>query len=240
MKVSQIVVALVLGCLVGPVGLYAEDPPAEKSETGTAAAPKVRTLGIVIYDRFELLDACGPAEVFGCLGPTMKVVMVAENAGPVRSTQGVSMVADFGFEDCPDLDLVLVAGGIGTMKELNNEKLLGFLRGRSESAEVVMSVCTGSVLLAKAGLLEGKKATCNKMYFRMLTRARKGVDWIVEARWVEDGKFFTSSGVSAGMDMAFAVIEHLYGEKRAEGIATAIEYEWHRDSSWDPFAKLVK
>jgi transcriptional regulator GlxA family with amidase domain len=236
------ILLLALGCLtVAPTLLAAPDEENSATpEPSVKSTPKQRTLGILIYDRFELLDACGPAEVFGSLGGTMKVVMIAEKAGPVKSTQGVHMVADYGFEDCPPLDLILVAGGIGTMKELKNDKLLGWLKERAPAAELVMSVCSGSALLAKAGLLDGRKATCNKMYFRMLTGAHKGVDWVVEARWVEDDKFITSSGVSAGMDMALGVVRRLYDEKRAEGIANGIEYEWHRDSTWDPFAKVVK
>lgn len=209
------------------------DEPADAEE-------KTRTLGIVLYERFELLDVCGPAEVFGNCGKQLEVVYVAEKAGPVASTQGAKLVADYAWDDCPKLDLVLVPGGIGTLKELSNTKLHDWLRQRADEAELVMSVCSGSAILAKAGLLDGKKATCNKQYYRMLTQPHKSVDWVVEARWVEDGKFVTSSGVSAGIDMALAVVQRLYGQERAQGIADGIEYQWHSDPTSDPFAKFVK
>ncbi len=195
-----------------------------------------RTLGILLYPRFELLDVYGPAEMFGNLPGKVKIVMVAEKAGPVTSAQGPKVQADFGFEDCPPLDLVMVPGGFGTMIELKNESLLDWLRTRADDAEIVMSVCSGSALLAKAGLLDGHRATSNKVYFKMAVDQGPNVDWVYRARWVDDGNRVTSSGVSAGIDMALHVIERLYGMQTAEALAAATEYQWHRDADTDPFA----
>jgi transcriptional regulator GlxA family with amidase domain len=170
----------------------------------------------------------------------LKLIMVADKAGPVASTQGPKAMADYGLDDCPPLDYILVPGGFGTLQQLGNKRLHDWLRTRSESAELVMSVCSGSAILAKAGLLDGKKATTNKQSFRMLASQGKSTQWVKEARWVEDGKFVTSSGVSAGVDMALAVVQKLYGPEIAQKIADGTEYEWHRDAAWDPFARFAK
>ena len=200
---------------------------------------KQMTLGILLYPGFELLDVYGPAEMFGNVGVQLKVVMVAEKAGEVRSYQGPKGVADFGFEDCPHLNILLVPGGFGTLQQLNNKTLLNWLRERSEAAEITTSVCSGSALLAKAGLLDGHRATSNKQFFSLATSQSSKVDWVTKARWVDDGTMVTSSGVSAGIDMSLALIERLFGTATAESIATGTEYEWHRDASWDPFSKVL-
>ena len=211
----------------------------EKERPVADQEKQTRTLGVVLYAGFELLDVYGPVEMFGNLGDRMKVVMVAEEAGEVASTQGPKVVADYGFEDCPKLDLMLVPGGFGTIRELNNETMLSWLRERAEEAEIVTSVCSGSAILAKAGLLDGRRATSNKQYFGLAVQQGPKVEWVKEARWVDDGDRVTSSGVSAGIDMALAVISRLYGEDTAEGLANLTEYQWHRDADVDPFAKFV-
>jgi len=134
--------------------------------------------------------------------------------------------------------LILVPGGIGTREGVRDAKLLGWLRERAQQAEIVTSVCTGAALLAKAGILDGIGATTNKLVFKWVEEQGPAVKWIKQARWVEDGKFVTSSGVSAGIDMALAVIARLVGSEVAENAATFMEYEWHRDASQDPFAKI--
>ena len=122
---------------------------------------------------------------------------------------------------------------------LANEPFLSFLRERAKSAEVTMSVCSGSAILAKAGLLDGRRATSNKQFFSAASAQSAKVDWVTEARWVEDGPYATSSGVSAGTDMALAIIARLYGRERAQQIAEYTEYEWQQDSTRDPFAKFL-
>lgn len=203
------------------------------------ATTRRRTLGAVLYEDFELLDLYGPLEMFGSLPDAFVIATVAEQPGPVRSTQGPETLARHGFGDCPSLDLILLPGGIGTLKQLSNEALHGFLRGRVASAECTMSVCTGSAILAKAGLLDGRRATSNKLFFDLATSQSDQVEWIPEARWVEDGPFATSSGVSAGTDMALAVIARLLGRERAERVARVTEYEWASDPARDPFHRYL-
>jgi putative intracellular protease/amidase len=198
-----------------------------------------RTLGAVLYPGFELLDLYGPLEMFGSLEQEIRIVTVAEHKGPVASTPGVETLARHDFQDCPALDLILLPGGFGTLAQLGNAALLDFLRKRSAAAEVTMSVCSGSALLARAGLLDGRRATSNKLFFQLARSQSDKVDWVTQARWVEDGPFATSSGVSAGTDMALAVIARLYGKERAEKIAILTEYSWHRDAKVDPFAQYL-
>lgn len=198
----------------------------------------MRKIGAVVYPGFELLDMYGPLEMFGILEDEMEIRMVAESAGPVECGMGPKTVADDQFADGVQYDILLVPGGPGTRREVDNKAFHEWLRGQAEAAELVTSVCTGSAILAAAGLLDGRRATTNKHAFAWATSFGPKVDWQKQARWTEDGKFFTSSGVSAGMDMSLAVIAHLFGMEMAEQATVSAEYEWHRDRNWDPFAKI--
>ncbi len=193
-------------------------------------------LGAVLYPQFELLDLYGPLEMFGCLAGSVEIITVAAQAGPVASTPGVATVADHSFADCPELDSILVPGGIGTFPALADEGLIDFLQKRASSASRVMSVCTGSALLAYAGMLDDRRATTNKLYFDLVRAQGDKVNWVESARWVTDGKFVTSSGVSAGTDMALAVIADLFGREKADQVALMTEYVWQDDATNDPFA----
>jgi transcriptional regulator GlxA family with amidase domain len=200
---------------------------------------RVRTLGAVLYEDFELLDLYGPLEMFGFLAPEVRIVTVAETPGPVASLPGVKTLAEHGFAGCPPLDLILVPGGIGSARQVDNGALLDFLRARAPSAEITMSVCTGSAILARSGLLDGRRATSNKQLFKHATVQSSRVRWVPEARWVEDGPYVTSSGISAGTDMALAVIARLYGRARAEQIAALAEYAWQSDPARDLFHQYL-
>jgi putative intracellular protease/amidase len=198
----------------------------------------LRTLGVVLFPGFELLDVYGPLEAYGHLPEAFRIVQVAERAGPVPSAQGPRVLADAGLADAPKLDWLMVPGGIGTRTEIDNARLLDWLRARAATAERVTSVCTGAALLARAGLLDGCRATSNKAVFSWVTSQGPRVTWVPEARWVHDGKFSTSSGVSAGIDMALDLIARHVNADAGEALAQAMEYEWHRDPAWDPFAKV--
>lgn len=203
----------------------------------TEAKPP-RTLGVLLFPGFELLDVYGPLEAFGHLPERFTLVQVAAEAGPVASAQGPRVVAEAGLARAPRLDWLLVPGGIGTRTEVDNPVLLGWLAERGAEAECVASVCTGAALLARAGLLDGRRATSNKAVFSWVRTQGPRVLWVPEARWVEDGRCWTSSGVSAGIDMALAMVARFVGGQEAEALARGMEYEWHRDAAWDPFAKV--
>ena len=216
-----------------------DNRPADPKEMRMSEQKAGRVLGAVLYENFELLDLYGPLEMFGCVKPELRIVTVAEKPGPVASFQGPSTVAEFGYADCPPLDLILVPGGIGTVEQLAEPAIASFLQERSPSAEITMSVCSGSAILAKAGLLDGRRATSNKQVFDFARNQSDKVEWVAEARWVEDGPVATSSGVSAGTDMALGIIARLYGKERATDIANLTEYEWQSDPTRDPFTKFL-
>ena len=200
-----------------------------------------KTVGVLLFEGFELLDVFGPLEAWGMyaqIAGACTIVMAAQEAGAVKSAQGPRAVADYALAECRRIDVILVPGGIGTRREINNVSLLEWLRRRAAEAEIVTSVCTGAALLARARLLGGRRATSNKLAFKWVTEQGPAVEWVKQARWIEDGKFATSSGVSAGIDMTLALIARIAGAETAEQIAIRMEYEWHRDPSWDPFAKI--
>ena len=198
----------------------------------------MKTVGALLFSEFELLDIYGPLEIFGLLRDDFEIRIVAETAEPVASTPGPRTTVDDRTSDRNEYDILIVPGGRGTRREVENTALLDWLNTAASKAELVTSVCTGSALLAKAGLLDGRRATTNKAAFEWVCSQGPEVDWQPEARWVEDGRFFTSSGVSAGIDMSLAVISQLFGAEKAEQSAVSAEYEWHRDPGWDPFAKI--
>lgn len=195
-------------------------------------------IGAVLFPGFELLDIYGPVELLGMVGAhvPISITMLAEKSGEVPSSQGPRGVADASLAEVSGLDILLVPGGIGTRKGLRNSHFLDLLRSRAQEARFVASICTGSALLAKAGLLEGKRATSNKLVFDWVSTLGTNVTWVREARWVEDGNVFTASGVSAGMDMTLGLIQRLYGREMSLEVARWAEYTWHEDSTLDPFA----
>ena len=198
----------------------------------------MRRLAALTFPGFELLDLTGPLELLEINNDQIELLVVSETGGAVPSAQGPSLMSDRMLADGHDYDLLLVPGGRGTRREVLNQLLLDWVATASLRAEIVMSVCTGAALLARAGLLDGRRATTNKLNFNWVTKASDRVDWVRKARWVEDGKYWTSSGVSAGMDMALAVLERLQGPDVAKEAAIQAEYDRHTDPAWDPFAEI--
>lgn len=197
-----------------------------------------RRVGVVLFDGFELLDVCGPLEIFGKLPEWFSIEVIAATPGPVSSAQGPAMLAEVGFASATTPDIVLVPGGIGTRWLADSVEFTAWLARWAEPAEIVASVCTGAGLLAAAGLLDGYRATTNKRAFDWPRGKGPKTEWIVEARWVQDRNRWTSSGVAAGMDMTLALVAHLLDDKLAQELADGIELDWHRDPSWDPFARI--
>lgn len=197
-----------------------------------------KLIGAVVFPGYELLDMFGPLEMFGMLEDAPDIRMIAATKDPVASRQGPETVVDAAFSEREAYDLLLVPGGPGTRTEVDNGELIDWLGRASDASEIVATVCTGSALLARTGRLDDVAATSNKAAFQWVTEQGPKVKWRPEARWVEDGKYFTSSGVSAGMDMALGMIEKFYGSEEAERVADRTEYDWKRDPTWDPFAKI--
>lgn len=219
-----------------PAGGNAAYCPGCSMRLTSVADDERRQIAAVLFDRFELLDVYGPLEVFGVLGQQFSIRVIGPEAGAVRSAQGPAVFADVAYRDAPPPDIVLVPGGIGTRRLVTDTAFKDWLAGWAKDAQVVTSVCTGSGVLAAAGLLDGYRATSNKRAFAWAVEQGPQVDWVPEARWVEDRDRWTSSGVAAGIDMALALVAHLRGEDLAAAVADGIEHDWHRDPTWDPFA----
>lgn len=190
-----------------------------------------RTVAILIFDDVEVLDFCGPFEVFsitGVLEPPSPffVYTVAENRNPVTARNGLSINPRHTLEDGPAPDILLIPGGLGTRREMHNRLLTDWIARRAEKAELVLSVCTGSLLLAQAGLLEGLEATTHHGAIDLLRETAPRTRISTEKRFIDNGKVIISGGISAGIDMSLYVVGRLLGEQEAWKTARYMEYDW--------------
>jgi len=194
-------------------------------------------INIMLFDDFETLDAFGPVEILS--RTTTHVIKYYSLAGGiVTSAQGMKIETE-PICSANQKGVLVLPGGRGTRALVNDKKFLSCLKKIGDSATFCLSICTGSALFAKAGLLDGKAATSNKKAFAWAMSTSNKVSWIQKARWVVDGKFYTSSGVSAGMDMALGFIRDQYGLASAKQIALDIEYVWNEDKDEDIFSTFV-
>jgi putative intracellular protease/amidase len=205
----------------------------------------IRRVAVVLFDGFTVLDAYGPIQAFascrvqkpdGTRQPLFELFSMAEQAGIVKPGEGPPSYAEYTFAEAPDYDILLVPGGFGTRAAVDNEVFLKHLAEASQRATVTTTVCTGSALLARTGLLDGRPATSNKLAWDWVVQQGPRVKWMRKARWVDTGNIVTSSGVSAGIDMALSVIARLHGRDLAQSSARNMEYRWHDDAADDPFA----
>ena len=193
-------------------------------------------MAALVFPGFQTLDYFGPIEMLGGFRDEIKTITVAKTADPVVSRHRQRIVVDATIEEGTDYDLLFIPGGDSALEAAKDQDLMDWVRETSKGAKRVMGVCTGTILLGMAGVLDGKRATTNKLDFTATVPLAPKVEWVKQARWVQDGKFFTSSGVSAGMDMALAVAADLFGLEAAQKMAEENEYIWNDDASFDPFA----
>ena len=185
-----------------------------------------RSIAIVIFPDVEELDFVGPWEIFSYLRDLVpgscSVFTVSEHGGEVRCRKGLRVIADYSFADAPTPDIFLVPGGQGTRVEVDNPVLIDYLRRLGATAEISTSVCTGSFLLERAGLLAGRRATT---HWASLDRLRAlGSVEVVEQRFVDEGVVVTSAGISAGIDMALHLVGRLWGPETARRVQKGVEY----------------
>ncbi len=184
-----------------------------------------KTIGIVVFPQVEELDFVGPLEVLGTmalLNREWQVVTIAESSGAVKGTHGLSINADYSFKDAPPLNVLLVPGGQGTSREVDNQRMIDFVREAGSSASYVTSVCTGAFILHRAGFLTGKRAVTHWGSLEGL-RALGDVE-VVQERFVHDGNVVTAAGVSAGIDMALYLVSLLKGPQTAINVQKMMEY----------------
>ncbi len=193
-----------------------------------------KRVGIVLFNDIEVLDFCGPFEVFSATRlnenkrqeepSPFDVFLVAETLSYVTTTGGMKVIPQYSFKNCPRIDILVVPGGWGTRKEVNDPVMLEWLRSRADEVETLTSVCTGSMLLGFAGLLDGLHATTHWRSLDWMRDSFPAVSVEYEQHVVEDGRVFTSAGISAGIDMALKVVARYYGEDIARATAAHMEY----------------
>ncbi|KAE9405438.1 class I glutamine amidotransferase-like protein [Gymnopus androsaceus JB14] len=207
--------------------------------------------GILVFPTFQALDAFGPLDILNMLARDfpMNLSIISRTLDPVStkhrdpslnplgSNFGESIVPTHDFSNAPPLDVLIIPGGFGVRAD-DLDPTIDFVRRTYPSLKFVLTVCTGSWIAARAGILDGRQATSNKRSWANTKVVGPDVKWVSHARWVMDGNIWTSSGVSAGMDATHAFVQEVYGREQAEKIAAELEYERHEDPSWDPFAEM--
>ena len=192
-------------------------------------------INVILFNDFETLDVFGPIEIFGKV-PDINIQYYSEHGGMVSNMDSVKIETEpLNFISKPDIDVLFVPGGMGTRTEIKNTMFIERIKLLAQDSNYVLSVCTGSALLAKTGILDGLRATSNKRSFDWVTSINTKVNWVGKARWVVDQKFYTSSGVSAGIDMALGFISDRFGNDMASQIAKRIEYKWNDNKEIDEF-----
>ena len=186
------------------------------------------TTGILLFDDVEELDFAGPWEVFTNAARQEqgdRVVTIAPRPGPVRCAKGLRVIPDHVFADAPELDVVIVPGGQGTRREVENPVVLDWLRKTAARVRWLTSVCTGSLLLVGAGLAEGRRVTTHWGYVEMLRKRGGGATVVDGPRYVRDGSLVTAAGVSAGIDMALWLVGQLYDPTHARNVQRVMQYD---------------
>lgn len=191
----------------------------------------------ILFNNFETLDVFGPIEVLGRLKEDFNIHFYSLEGGIIKSSQCVPVLSKSILElDLNDY-ILLIPGGIGTRDLIQDLIFLNHLKHLSSNAEYILTVCTGSLLFSRTGLLDDKKATTNKRVFSMTSEFPE-INWVKKARWIKDDNIYTSSGVSAGIDMTLGFVADILGYDIAKQQSIEMEYSWHEDSSWDPFSDI--
>ena len=193
-----------------------------------------RNVAILIFPEVEVLDFTGPFEVFAVTdglagGAFFNVFTVAESPGSVRARHGLKIVPDHTLESAPPPQVLVIPGGAGTRPLLRKPSLLEWIRQRHRHAEHTVSVCTGSLLLAQAGLLANLRATTHCESFAELAALAPNTGIDETSRFVDNGQILTSAGISAGIDVALHLVARLHGDAVAEKTARYMEYHWRND-----------
>ncbi len=200
------------------------------------SARKIRNVGIMLFERAELLDFAGPYEAFSSARyddgtQCFNTFSVGQSKGTITSNNGLPCGVEYDFADAPDIDILVVPGGQGTRIEIDNPVAIDWIKSIADSAELTTSVCTGSFLIAKAGLLEGKKATTHWGSIERMRETFPSTEVLEQVRFVDDGVVVSSAGVSAGIDMSLHVIERLCGRDAAASSARLMEYDYWAGAS---------
>jgi transcriptional regulator GlxA family with amidase domain len=230
--------------------IFLEDKKQEIMDSGDCFAMNYNqnqlplTVGILIFDQVEVLDVAGPFEVFSVTrldeqrrqeelsSSPFRILLVSEKLRPVLAIGGLRFTPDVTIDNCPtELDLLIIPGGLGTRREVKNVNLLSWIASRASTTRLTASVCTGSSLLGKAGLLNGHEATTHWRAFDFLRKSAPNANIRDDVRFTLVEPIFTSAGISAGIDMALRIVSHFFGTKIGQATAHHMEYPYphHND-----------
>lgn len=197
--------------------------------------PAPRNLAILLFEGVQIIDYTGPYEVFGHAvtpdGPAFQIYTVAEKPGPITTAMGMSVNPRYTFADAPKPDVLVLPGG-DVNAHFDNPAVMRWIKDSSKDAEVVLSVCNGAFFLAKAGLLDGLEATTFAGLIDELRATAPKTKVVTDRRFVDNGKFVTSAGLSSGIEGSLHVIEKLLGKGYAQRVALGLEYNWQPDGNW--------
>ncbi|AKA67857.1 DJ-1/PfpI family protein [Clostridium scatologenes] len=192
-------------------------------------------INILLFNNFETLDIFGPVEILGQI-EEYQIHYYSESGGIITNAQKLKIVTE-PINSADESGILVIPGGMGTRELVNNTCFLDKLKLIAEKSTYCLSICTGSAVLAKCGVLKNRKATSNKQALEWVKSVSDQVNWIEKARWVADGKYYTSSGISAGIDMTLGFVSDIFGRDKAVKIANDIEYIWNDDCTDDIFAR---
>lgn len=199
------------------------------STSATASAARQRLVAILLFPDVEVLDFAGPFEVFSVAALTaepaaFKVVTVAA-AAPIVTIGGLRVTPDYGFDDCPQADLLLLPGGAGSRAAMRDKRVLDWVQQQASEAEIVGSICTGALLLGRLGLLDGLKATTHWCALDLLQEVAPKAQVLANTRFIDNGRILTSAGISAGIDMSLHLVERLCGPELVAAVTKEMEYD---------------
>nr|WP_278335345.1 DJ-1/PfpI family protein [Clostridium oryzae] len=192
---------------------------------------KIKNIAVLVFNDVELMDFCGPYDVFSMANKVkndkgFNIFTVSEKKGMVMTQNGLSINSDYSIYDCPQIDMLIIPGGQGSRTEMSNEKLLNWINGYYPKLKMVLSVCTGALLLANCGLLNGLRATTHHNAVDLLRRISPNTTIVTNKRFIDNGKIVLSAGVSSGIDMSLYVLEKLLGEQLVLKVKENMEYDW--------------
>ncbi len=188
-------------------------------------------VGILLFDDVETLDFAGPFEVFSITGQRngngdFNVFTIAKNSGPILAVNGLSINPNYLFNNCPEVEILIVPGGYGTRRLIEDDETIQWIKQKANLATLVLSVCTGSLLLAQAGLLSGLSATTHHLCYDLLERIDSSIK-LKEERFVDNGRILTAAGIAAGIDMSLHVVSRVIGKNAAVETANYMEYPYY-------------
>lgn len=191
---------------------------------------KTKNVGILLFDDVEVMDFCGPFEVFSVANRTdennpFNVFTIAEKERPIYARNSLSINPEYSFNNCPKLDILIVPGGQGSRKAMDNRTILDWIKFNYPNLELLLTVCTGALIIAKCDLLEGMVATTHHLSLDLLKEIAPRAK-VVKERYIDNGRIILSGGISAGIDMSLYVIEKLLGKKAAMRTIEVMEYGW--------------